>query len=145
SGSTLDTPERRAELEQRLRALTAQIRDESVRRHYAQELRDRMQSFFGSSSQPRRGERAERGGGRERGANRFNARPGAATGRLAGSQSLARSSLVKATSATSMPLREATIVVALVNHPMLLEEHFDVVEPLELTSNDLVQLRRVIL
>jgi len=141
SGSVFDTPERRAELEQRLRTLTAQIRDESVRRHYAQELRDRMQSFFGGS-QARQGDRR---GGQYGGGNRQNARPGAATGRLAVSQSLARSSLVKASTGTAMPLREATIIVSLVNHPALIEEHFDAVEPLELTSNDLVRLRRVIL
>ena len=143
SGSVFDTPERRAELEQRLRTLTAQIRDESVRRHYAQELRDRMQSFFGGS-QARQGDRRERAG-QYGGRNRQNARPGAATGRLAVSQSLARSSLVKASTGTAMPLREATIIVSLVNHPALIEEHFDAVEPLELTSNDLVRLRRVIL
>lgn len=143
SGSVFDTPERRAELEQRLRTLTAQIRDESVRRHYAQELRDRMQSFFGGS-QPRQGGRRDRGGQNGSG-NRQNGRPGAATGRLAVSQSLARSSLVKASTGTAMPLREATIVVSLVNHPALIEEHFDAVEPLELTSNDLMRLRRVIL
>lgn len=142
AGAVFDTPERRAELEQRLKALTAQIRDENVRRHYAQELRDRMQSFFGPA-QPRRGERSERGG--QQAGGRHNARPGAATGRLAVSQSLARSSLVKATTGTSMPLREATIIVALINHPALIEEHFDAVEPLDLTSNDLVRLRRIIL
>lgn len=144
SGSVFDTPERRAELEQRLRTLTAQIRDENVRRHYAQELRDRLQSFFGPT-QPRRGERRNDRGGNQVGGGRPNARPGAATGRLAVSQSLARSSLVKASTGTAMPLREATIIVSLVNHPALIEEHFDAVEPLELTSNDLVRLRRVIL
>jgi len=147
SGGVFDTPERRAELEQRLRALTSQIKDESVRRHYAQELRDRMVSFFGAPKPAARGgDRAGSSyGGSYGGRNRPGSRPGAASGRLPVSQSLARSSLVRAVPGTAMPLREATIIVMLVNHPALIEEHFDAVEPLELTSNDLVRLRRVIL
>jgi DNA primase len=42
-----ETPESRAELEARLRQVTAQIADESVRRHYQQDMRERMQAFFG--------------------------------------------------------------------------------------------------
>ena len=40
SGGVFDTPERRAELEKTLRELTARIRDESVRYHYSQEMRE---------------------------------------------------------------------------------------------------------
>jgi DNA primase len=42
-----ETPESRAELEARLRQVTSQIGDESVRRHYQQDMRERMQAFFG--------------------------------------------------------------------------------------------------
>src|SRR5690606_30455976 len=48
SGGVFDTPERRAELEKTLRELTGRIRDESVRFHYNQEMRERVQSFFGT-------------------------------------------------------------------------------------------------
>jgi DNA primase len=44
-----ETPESRAELEARLRQTTSQIADESVRRHYQQDMRERMQAFFGGS------------------------------------------------------------------------------------------------
>src|SRR5690606_33946814 len=45
SGQTFDTPERRADLEKAMRELTARIRDESLRYHYQQEMRDRVQHF----------------------------------------------------------------------------------------------------
>lgn len=138
SGRVFDTPERRAELEQTLRALAGRIRDESVRRHYAQELRERAQSFFGPSQQGRRGERSGFGGGRQQG------RPGAAAGRLAVSESLARSALVRTTGGL-MPLREAAIMVALVNHPALLDEYFDAVEILALASPELRRMRTALL
>ena len=48
SGGVFDTPERRAELEKTLRELTGRIRDESVRYHYQQEMRERVQAFFGA-------------------------------------------------------------------------------------------------
>ncbi|MCT7374900.1 DNA primase [Chelativorans salis] len=137
SGRVFDTPERRAELEQNLRALSGRIRDESVRRHYAQELRERVQTFFGAAQQRRRG--GERGfGGKQQG------RPGAAAGRLAVSESLARSGLVRSAGG-HMSLREAAIMVALVNHPALIDEHFDAVEMMALASAELVRLRSALL
>ncbi|MGO8264251.1 DNA primase, partial [Rhizobium ruizarguesonis] len=41
-----DTPEARAELEARLKQLVAVIADENVRRHYQQDIRDRLNAFF---------------------------------------------------------------------------------------------------
>ena len=64
------------------------------------------------------------------------ARGGAAAGRLAVSESLARSAMVKRAGSV-MPLREAAIVVALVNHPALVDENFDQVESLDLGHSDL--------
>ncbi|WP_309083130.1 DNA primase [Chelativorans sp.] len=139
SGRVFDTPERRAELEQTFRELAGRIRDESVRRHYAQELRERVLAFFGAT---RTGGRPQRGGGfAGQGAP---GRPGAAAGRLAVSESLSRSALVKRT-AGMMPLREAVILVALVNHPALIDEHFDAVEKLSLKSPELGRLRAALL
>jgi len=132
SGGVFDTPERRAELEKTLRELTSRIRDESVRYHYAQEMRDRVMSYFGAQ----RTRPQQQGGGGGRFAGQRPGRPGVVAGRLAVSESLARSALVKRASG-AMPLREAAIVVALVNHPTLIDEHFEHVERLELTDPDL--------
>ncbi|WP_062212502.1 DNA primase, partial [Aureimonas sp. AU12] len=47
ASGTFDTPERRAELEQRLKGLVRGIADESVRRHYGQDVDERLRAFFG--------------------------------------------------------------------------------------------------
>ena len=130
SGGVFDTPEKRAELEKTLRELTHRIRDESVRYHYQQEMRERVQSFFGASRKhPQRpNDRDQR--------QRQAGRSGLAAGRMAVSESLARSALVKRAGGV-LPLRETAIIVALINHPALAEEYFDVVESLDLAHPDL--------
>lgn len=140
TGGVFDTPERRAELEKNLREMTARIRDESVRFHYAQEMRERVHSFFG----PSRGRAPFRPGDRDKGkAGRGGqwSRGGGAQqqGRLTISESLTRSALVKKSSGV-LPLRETVLVVTLVNHPSLIDSHFEVVETLELAHPDLRQL-----
>jgi len=135
SGGVFDTPERRAELEQRLRELAGRIREENVRRHYGQEFRERVQAFFGGNRN------AQRNGFRQEGP----ARPGAQNrGRLAVSEGLAKSALVTG-QAGIMPLREAGIVVALVNHPFLLHDHFEEVERVGLSNADLKRLLSVLI
>ena len=139
SGGIFDTPERRAELEKRLRELTGRIRDESVRFHYAQEMRERVQAFFGMQRGAGSGQRRQEG------------RPGyaggkggaVAAGRIAVSDSLARSALVRQ-SGGIMPLREAVLVVTLVNHPRLLDDDFDAAERLDLTHPELRQLHAAV-
>ncbi len=132
-GSVFDTPERRADLEKRLRLLTATIRDESVRYHYSQDMRDRAQAFFGA----RRDTGRQGRGGDNR--NQGYGRAGQAQGRLAVSDRLAHSALVRSTGPV-MPLREATIVVALANHAALLDAYFDQAAALDLEHPDLKQL-----
>jgi len=136
AGGVFDTPERRAELEKRLRELCARIRDESVRYHYQQDMRERVQAFFGLRRQPAGQVREGRPGGR----------PGGplAAGRLAVSESLARSALVRS-AVRAMPLREAALVVLLVNHPHLAEENFDAVERLDLSHPDLRRLQSAVI
>ena len=145
SGGVFDTPERRAELEKTLRELASRIRDESLRYHYQQEMRDRVHAFFGAQrGRPfdktggRPGERDKRQGGGQW------ARGGAAGGRIAVSESLARSAMVKR-AGSLMPLREAVIVVALVNHPQLVEENFDQIESLDLSHSELRALHSAII
>ena len=140
SGGVFDTPEKRAELEKTLRELSGRIKDESVRYHYAQEMRERVQAFFGSQRAKRPGDRDKRNAGQ---GGQF-VRGGATAGRFAVSESLARSALVKRAGGV-MPLREAAIVVALVNHPRLVDEHFEDVERLDLSHPDLFALHGALL
>lgn len=136
SGGVFDTPERRADLEKRLRLLTATIRDESVRYHYSQDMRERAQAFFGARREPanQRGDKRAFGqGGR-----------GQASGRMPVSDRLAHSALVRSAGPV-MPLREATIVVALANHAALLEAYFDQAASMDLEHPELRQLLAALL
>ena len=151
AGGVFDTPERRAELEKTLRELAGRIRDESVRFHYNQDMRERVQGFFG----------AQRGSGQlgfgkgERWGDRWGERwgdrrgggqwaRGAAPQRSAISESLGRSALVRRPG-EAMPVREATLMVALVNHPTLIDENFEHVEFLDLANGDLRRLHAALL
>jgi DNA primase len=137
AGGVFDTPERRAELERRLRELTGRIRDESVRRHYGQEMRERVQSFFG----PPRSHTARANGRDQR--SGYAGRSGAVAGRLAVSESLSRSALFKSAGG-GMPLREAALMVGLINHPQLLDEHAEEVETLYLNHRELGRLHAAV-
>ncbi|PHP64880.1 DNA primase [Zhengella mangrovi] len=137
AGGVFDTPERRAELEKRLRDAVFRIQDESVRHHYLQDMRERAQSFFGAP--PRRGP-GERGRGNDRGGPRFG---GGASSRFAVSESLTRSALVRRAQG-GLPLREAVLVLSLANHPVLLDQHFEDCDQLDLESPDLRRLLAVL-
>lgn len=148
AGGVFDTPERRAELEKTLRELTGRIRDESVRFHYNQDMRDRVHSFFGAQrGRPQRsGEFFGNRGGAKGPATQGGqfARGGQAGGRTAITESLGRSAMVKR-SGELMSVREATIIVALVNHPALIDENFAHVEFLDLANADLRRLHATLL
>jgi len=127
-GGVFDTPERRAELEKRLRDLTGRIRDEAVRRHYNQAMRERVYEFFAPAD--RRGKRQS--GGERRGFRRET---------VHGTPGLARWSR-----ATPAPLKRERLIVALAaNHPELLDEFHDVFERLALSGPEEQRLRAAIL
>ncbi|UVK46869.1 DNA primase [Mesorhizobium sp. AR07] len=146
AGGVFDTPERRAELEKTLRELTSRIRDERLRYHYQQEMRERVLSFFGNQRSSRQGRQdgsrpGDRGQGKAAPGGQF-AKPGG--GRIAITESLGQSALVKR-GGEMMSMREATIIVALVNHPALIDENFAHIEFLDLANSDLRRLHGAIL
>ena len=136
-GSTLDTPESRAELESRLRQITAAIADEDVRRHYQQDMRERLNAFFRPA--PRQGgggnfsgNRQGRGGG-GRGGQQGNTVPSGISDRLA------RSALVRGTQ--ELPaLRESVLALTVVNHPGLLFSDYDEIAIIEYENRELQRL-----
>ncbi|RWC45843.1 DNA primase [Mesorhizobium sp.] len=144
AGGVFDTPERRAELEKTLRELTSRIRDESLRYHYQQEMRERVLSFFGSQRGTRQGGRQDwkPGQGKTPAPGGQFAKSGG--GRIAITESLGQSALVKR-GGEGMSVREATIIVALVNHPALIDENFAHIEFLDLANSDLRRLHAAIL
>jgi len=143
-----DTPERRAGLEARMNEVTAAISDDAVRKYYRQDFNSRLRQFF-MPTEPRRN--ADRGG-RFAPANRFRAgiprfrgREGVAEESLATlSPHLSTSSIVRGIR-TALPAREALILVTVLNHPWLLEDHAEDLAELDFVHQDADRLRRAIL
>ena len=148
-----DTPERRAALEARIKEIIKGIGDETVRRYYSEDFVARLRqlmtpkfdplgrqaSRFGGPAAPRR----QSGG---RGWQNFSARnrglgpeptpPPSA--RLSGSP------IVRGFR-SAIPAREALLLVTVVNHPWLLENHAEEFADLELLNPDSDLLRRATL
>src|SRR5690606_37031301 len=61
------------------------------------------------------------------------------SGRLTVSESLSQSAMIRGGSG-QLPLRETALVVALINHPELIDENFDHVERLSVSHPDLKRL-----
>ncbi|WP_306120192.1 MULTISPECIES: DNA primase [unclassified Roseitalea] len=135
-GRSFETPERRAQLEAALREATGRIGDDSVRRHYAQEMRERVAAFFGMS-----------GGGQRSGERRAGQGQGQRLprGRIAVSDRLARSRLVSARAGGELPLREAALISAVICHPDLINEAFDDFVAMEFEHAGLEAMRGAVL
>ncbi len=142
-----NTPERRAELQTRMRQIVNSIKDESVRYHYDQDVRERLAGYFASGSENKKGNYAGRGnqvGNRYQG-NFGNQKQVSAGGRkFFASPSLLGSKLVKKGHA-GMPLREAALIGGLIFHPALGVEFFEEVSTLDLQSNEAKALQSVFL
>jgi len=134
-GAVLDTPERRAGLERRLREIAAQIGDETLRRYYGQELSDRLSRLFGRAS-------PATGRGRDFTPRRRGAfRPGAPeAGPVRISPALANSPLFRGVKPPIAP-RDALILLILMNHPEVLAAQVEEVAGLEFASNEALALR----
>jgi DNA primase len=161
--ASLDTPERRAALELKLNGLLRGIGDESVRKYYQQDFAARLRELMNPGAGRDRGGRSRggnvwQGGFRDgfrdnfRGASgpwQRNRGPG---GRLPmGREPLAQPSsrlsgspIVRGHRA-ALPPREALILMTVINHPWLLEQHAEEFAALEFLNSDADQLRRAIL
>ena len=127
-----DTPERRAELESRLRKLMHSIAEPGVRRHYGQDIAGRLQSYFGGGNdsvgtgdhrgQQFRGRAADRKTSGMR--SRFSASP-----------SLLSSRLVKK-GHVGIPLRESVLSAGALYHPAICFEFFEEVSGLLFESRE---------
>ncbi|MEM7289315.1 MAG: DNA primase [Pseudomonadota bacterium] len=145
SSGIFNTPERRAELEAKLRQVVASIRDDSVRRHYDQDIRDRLSGYFNrerAHSVPHQhaGSRGAQGY-RQSGGRSAN---GAGGRKFTASPSLLSSNLFKKGQA-SVSLREAALIGGVVFHPALAVEFFEPVSALTFKNRDVQQLQTVLL
>jgi DNA primase len=136
----LDTPERRAAFERRLRDCAAQIKDEVLRRHYLDDFRDRQYKLFG------RARREASGFSREpfvpRG--RKGQQPGASRGPLTPSSALLQSNLFSMPKEAPAP-RETLILALLINHPGLIVRHSEDLARLEFVGAQGEKLRDALL
>lgn len=169
SNGVFETPERRAELEARLKSVCGAIRHESLRRHYEQDMRERLAAFFAPVGNRQDGGWRSRGqaGARTPGAaggpgmppwkQGSGAYPGGRagnpagsgmqagrSGRVAASPSLLGSSILRK-GRGSVPLREALLVVGIINHPAILQRCFEEFANLPLASQQADHLRRLTL
>jgi len=105
----LDTPERRADLESRLRKCVSEIADGGVQEHYRQAFRDRVWRTFRNNG--------DRGAGR---GGRFE-RPGRRFGRTAGMDQPPTGNL-RANVAAMRTRRQQILLATMLNYPALLDE-----------------------
>jgi DNA primase len=122
AGRTLDTPERRAELEQNIRGRIAQVADRTVQQYYQEMLRERLNAKF-------RGPRRQVVAGKSRGIP------------IRG-EAVPRSNLASLV-AVGARRREQALLATLVNHPALLDTFDEAVARLDLDP-ELDKIRREI-
>ncbi|MBF9234283.1 DNA primase [Microvirga alba] len=134
----LDTPERRAALEHRLRESLALIRDETLKRYYREEVQARIAA---QNPDPRAARFNRQGGGGRR--ERGGPSPTTPSARLSVSPLLARSALFMGGSAESP--REAMILCAFLAHPELLQNHAETLAELEVEGRGPQALRSLLL
>ncbi|KAG1648942.1 hypothetical protein GQR58_029452 [Nymphon striatum] len=124
-----------------MREVTNQISDESVRRHYAQDMRERIAAFFGTSTTDNRGRNNNNNS--SYGASKFGKPYGGGKSRIAMTRSLTNSRLTKNTadSVGDIPVREAALMSAVICHPDLLSEAFDAFFALEFENKSVANLK----
>ncbi|MCW6508120.1 DNA primase [Lichenifustis flavocetrariae] len=148
-GHSIDTPEQRAGLEHRLQEIVRGIGDDSLRRHYAVAMKERLAALLGTNRRQPAGRQAAAGTGARpafmAGGRRQPFPPplrgyrGASLPPL--SDSITRS---PAFARAALPQREALILALILSHPHLLERHFDEIESLDLTNAEAAKLRDAI-
>jgi len=135
------TPERRAAFERDLRAMVGGIKDDTVRRHYLDDLRERFQSLWGANRQSQPGIRGAS-------ARTFSPRlkPGQKAWEVAQPASVQLRAAANATTAASATeRRERMILLLAINHPQILHDFWDDFAALDLTTGELDSLRTLIL
>ncbi len=133
------TPEKRAALEARFAEVVATIGDENVRRHYRDDVFGRLSDLFRPMQRERRA--GGQGGGARGGGRGFS--PFAVPDHRP-SPALASSALVRGPRA-ALPLREALILTALLNHPWLIDGQEEDIAALDLRHPQAETLKTALL
>jgi DNA primase len=137
----LDTPERRAAMDRRLRESLSVIRDDTLKRYYREEIETRLAAFGPRGRQQGARAAAYQRGGYSR--DGFRAGQGRAGERVGVSPMLARSTLFTGTAIGSP--REAVILSTFLRHPELLHHHTESLAELEFEGESSHLLCRLLL
>jgi DNA primase len=139
-GHVFDTPERRAALEQRLSTSIQAIRDPPLRRYYEQDVWARLRRLFDNRTPGKPFSRRGSASG-----TRFGRKAGPAPlGALIEiSPTLSRSPMLAGR--IGMPMREALILLVLLNHPTLIGAHAEDLAHLDLASPEARRICDVLL
>jgi len=129
-GRTFDTPEQRAGLERSLGEAVARIGDETLRRHYAADMRRRLSALFGDDRErrPRRD-----AGARENFAGRRGG-PFPPAGPRTGWAETPPQPQAKLARKPGAPARETMILAIALGHPALIEAHCEELAATELSG-----------
>jgi DNA primase len=153
-----DTPERRAALEARVQEVVRGISDDAVRKYYVQDFSERLRQLLmpkleAQQSQRPRGRFGDAHAGLWRDFKRGQGgwtdrwprgRPGTREAVAPPSPRLSASPIVRG-SRSALPPREALILLAVINHPWLLEHHAEEFAELEFLNPHANALRRAVL
>lgn len=146
-GASLDTPERRAGLERQVMGRLNDIADAKVQAFYRDDFRQRLRALFDSTSS-----KASRQGGGRKPSRPFAAGKGGYGGRsrFGGmerppSGRLRMTPLAQDGAAARARGREQLLLLCLVNHPVLIDVHFEEIAEIEILNPDLDNLRREII
>jgi DNA primase len=132
-GKVLDSPERRAALEKRLRALVDRIANPKIKKHYEEDFFRLMKDLFGRDA----GRRVSSSKNQNKAGRSATLRPLSSTRRsLLGS---AQDDTVEEV------LREAVILAIFISHPVLVSERVADLETLDLSTPEHQALRGVLL
>lgn len=138
---TWDTPERRAALEARIEEVLNEIADPKVKSYYAQDLRGRVAKLFGREPAGRRTPYQKSGSFRRqpwKPGQRFDPRLQPVT------PELRRSALARSDKGAAEKM-EALLLTTLLNHPDLLERHYEEIARLDVKTATLDKLRNEII
>ena len=147
----LSTPEQRAGFETHIQALIARIADPKVKAHYREGFDVRLNELFGREAkskterQPWKPKAPRRPWGQRPSAAQEHRESRAVTGEV--SDALKKSLVARASvKAASLPARTVeALLVAVVNHPFLLDEELDALTGLTIEDASLDKVRRELL
>ncbi|MGE0844901.1 MAG: DNA primase [Flavobacteriaceae bacterium] len=128
----LDTPERRAAFEARLGAAVRQISDDTVRRYYGQDMRERLNALVTPQQGPRGGRRETRRDDYPRSGWRMPD----------GRRQVQRASerLIRQIRARALPGREVALLMTAINHPSIIAERAEALAGIEFTAPELASV-----